>query len=76
MSDRSDRFLVQPGEMTVCAINPKHAKTFRLAFYTSVAMSAEQFERLVCERVLDLEALGNKRGDLRVHILEEEETHA
>lgn len=57
----------------MCEINPVHKKVLRLEFFTSDSRCTEEkFERLVAERALAMEMLGNARGDLRVHVHTEE----
>ena len=55
----------------MCAINPARQQHFTLNFYTSNPnMTDERWQKLVLERILELEQAFNKTGEIRVHINE------
>lgn len=55
----------------MCEINPKHTKILRMEFFTSHPnMTAEQFERIIAERVVYAEQFINRDGMIRCHIHE------
>lgn len=54
----------------MCELNPKHVKIYRLEFFTSQAISKEEWERLVVEKAIEIEQQLNASGKIRVHIHE------
>jgi hypothetical protein len=54
----------------MCEINPKHAKIFRLEFFTSHSMLDKEFERITAETAIEMEILANSNSKLRCHIHE------
>lgn len=60
----------------MCEINPKRAAAFRLEFFTAHEVSKERWNKLVLERLLDLEQAFNETGEIRVHIHKDENCSA
>ena len=56
----------------MCEINPKRRKFFRLEFFTTCNMSDLAWQDIICEKLIELEQSFNKKGDIRVHVHEEE----
>lgn len=56
----------------MCEIGAKRTEKFRLEFFTAHEMTEERWRTLVLERLLELEQAFNMRGEIRVHIHEEE----
>ena len=54
----------------MCEINPKHTMILRLEFFTSINMTQEKFEEIVCNVVLEMEAMANEDSRIRCHIHE------
>jgi hypothetical protein len=54
----------------MCEINPKHTKVFRLEFFTSHPMTAEEFEQIVARHAVAMEMLANEDGRIRCHVHE------
>ena len=54
----------------MCEINPKRKQFFRLEFFTAHQMTDEAWQKLVLERILELEQAFNMSGEVRVHIHE------
>jgi hypothetical protein len=57
----------------MCEINPKRKQFFRLEFFTAHVMTDARWQKLVLERLLELEQSFNETGEIRVHIHEQEE---
>ena len=60
----------------MCEINPKRKRFFQLEFFTSHIISDEEWEKLVLQRLLELEQSFNMTGRVRVHIHESTEKEA
>lgn len=54
----------------MCEINPKRTKIFRLEFFTAGQVSDEEWNKLVLERLVQLEIAFNESMRVRVHIHE------
>jgi hypothetical protein len=58
----------------MCELNPAHTKIFRLEAYTSRRdMTEEEFVKLVCEKLIEVEQQLNADFRFRFHIHETEE---
>jgi hypothetical protein len=61
----------------MCEINPAKASLFLLEFFTSDRrVTAEDWDQMVRERVLELEQKFNESGEIRVHVHEIEKVDA
>ncbi len=57
----------------MCEINPKRKEFFRLEFFTTHEMTDDQWYQLICEKLIKLEQAFNEKGNIRVHIHEEDQ---
>jgi hypothetical protein len=56
----------------MCEINPKRKKFFKLEFFTTAEMSNEEWFSEIYGNILALEQTFNKKGNIRVHVHQEE----
>lgn len=57
----------------MCEINPKRTRIYKIEFFTSHPISDKEWNKLVIERLVELEIAFNATGRVRVHIHETEE---
>jgi hypothetical protein len=59
----------------MCEINPKRKKLFKLEVFTAHEVSDEKWNHLVYDAITLIEQFLNRRGEIRVHIHEDDDSN-